>query len=98
MSDGSHAAFRFLARATADTDVITVAAVTTIAAITGRRRRRTAPCCVTSRRSDTVNPEVRVDPRDVVPPRPRRQDAARNYDALVAAARAEFEANGVDAS
>ncbi|MGW2104766.1 TetR/AcrR family transcriptional regulator [Streptomyces olivaceoviridis] len=35
---------------------------------------------------------------DVSSRRPRRLDAARNYDALVLAAREEFEANGTDAS
>ncbi|MFH9090415.1 TetR/AcrR family transcriptional regulator [Streptomyces sp. NPDC017673] len=46
----------------------------------------------------TVDAHGRAEPGEAAPRRPRRLDAARNYDALVAAARAEFQENGADAS
>ncbi|MFF5550405.1 TetR/AcrR family transcriptional regulator [Streptomyces olivaceoviridis] len=46
----------------------------------------------------TVDAHGRAEPGEAAPRRPRRLDAARNYDALVAAARAEFQENGTDAS
>lgn len=44
----------------------------------------------------TVDTRGRADPGEAAPRR-RRLDAARNYDALVAAAREEFQENGTDA-
>ncbi|MFF4346212.1 TetR/AcrR family transcriptional regulator [Streptomyces sp. NPDC001530] len=46
----------------------------------------------------TLGVPVRVAPQDVVLQRHRRLDAARNYDALIAAAREEFDENGVHTS
>jgi AcrR family transcriptional regulator len=46
----------------------------------------------------TVDVPARVEPQDVPLRRPRRLDAARNYDALIAAAREEFDENGVHTS
>ncbi|WP_181140204.1 TetR/AcrR family transcriptional regulator [Streptomyces sp. Ru62] len=45
----------------------------------------------------TVDARGRAEPDEAAPRRPRRLDAARNYDALVAAAREEFQENGTDA-
>ncbi|MEV5148597.1 helix-turn-helix domain-containing protein [Streptomyces sp. NPDC052727] len=45
----------------------------------------------------TVDARVPPDLAEVASRRPRRPDAARNYDALVAAAREEFQENGTDA-
>ncbi|WP_409467205.1 helix-turn-helix domain-containing protein [Streptomyces sp. HC307] len=46
----------------------------------------------------TAHARVRANLRRVASPRPTRTDAARNYDAIVAAAREEFAENGMDAS
>ncbi|MEV0208592.1 TetR/AcrR family transcriptional regulator [Streptomyces sp. NPDC050788] len=46
----------------------------------------------------TVDVHVRVDQQQAAARRPRRQDAARNYDALIAAARKEFDEHGEDAA
>ncbi|GLX49149.1 TetR family transcriptional regulator [Streptomyces hygroscopicus subsp. hygroscopicus] len=46
----------------------------------------------------TVDERVHADTGEAPSRRPRRTDAVRNYDALVAAAREEFQENGTDAS
>ncbi|MFG2358802.1 TetR/AcrR family transcriptional regulator [Streptomyces sp. NPDC048521] len=46
----------------------------------------------------TADARIRADLRQVASPRPTRTDAARNYDAIVAAAREEFVEQGIDAS